>query len=298
MDLRKRCTKHNKHNKHNKRNKGNKHKNQRHRSRKQRGGVVNCAEEGFNVDIQAAGEGINYKVPPMGVHEYGVHWSFDKLNEMNMGGMLDWYCRKAGLNMEECEHVMGMEEVQLLGAFFLRYKVVLEHIEALYHFLINKENDYPKSILFKRDLDGTIESVERTLRSLPKMTRKMLGDHRKINYDIVYEMIEYLPGGGRLPSFGTADIPIVATVDKVQCLLWTIIKHQKLPDGFVLDARIRQRAIEPVGIFESMKAHGYSLYLSLSMYEPKYLDVYSAIKWIEHESAMLSDPPVTLGVFV
>lgn len=219
----------------------------RRKSRRQRGGVLDCEAEGFTYEMRLASGGTNYNVGS--IHEDGESWTFDKAVEMNNQGMVEWYCQKVGLTREESEKVKAMTIVQELGAFFLRYKVVAERFGKL-----------------RQHLEAPEEHV------IPKVQRALA------------KLKEYVKGGEKHDSFLAMDMPIEVAIDRTQCLLWYIIKHKgAVPPGFVMDARISEKAKKS---------------LSNLPYDLRSIgSIYLAIPVLEKESADLRDPPVTFGVF-
>jgi hypothetical protein len=66
------------------------------------------------------------------------------------------------------------------------------------------------------------------------------------------EIIEpFIEGNPRHEEFRSLDIPIEIAIDRVQCLLWVIIKNKGLPEGCVMDKRISKTAHEPIILGET-----------------------------------------------
>jgi hypothetical protein len=190
--------------------------------------IINCEKEGFNIEIRNATFGQEYPLSIVS-HDNSEKWPYKRLVDTSTHGMVGWYCKQAKLTPEECQMVTSIPVVQILGVFFHRYKVFLEHIETA------------KAKLKDIELWETIEKK-------PKINE--IKD-RKSPCDICfihsYEFVKlYISKGSEYEKFQTADLPIQQTIDRIQCLLWVIVKNKSLPHGFIMDERIKRRAEEPI----------------------------------------------------
>ena len=177
-----------------------------------------------------------------------------------------------------------MKEVQVLGAFFHRYKVFLEHIETA------------KTILSSPTLfvegNRVSDSVMKSLKG-PSTPKKVL---IKECWDFIDKARWGQPLYG---DFQASDLRIQQTIDRVQCLLWVIVKHKKLPDGFVMDKRITERAVQPIELldtryqFQSVSA---TLQSDNTPFITSIIQLGNLIKKVIIDAAEL-DPVPTVGVY-
>jgi len=264
-----------------------KRKTPRHRrkTRKTRkiGGAINCEDEGFTPKIREATLGRAY--PDFIVdHVIGEQEPYDKLVYISTRGLVRWYCEQAALTDPECERITSMKEVQVLGAFFHRYKVFLEHIETA------------KTILSSPTLfvegNRVSDSVMKSLKG-PSTPKKVL---IKECWDFIDKARWGQPLYG---DFQASDLRIQQTIDRVQCLLWVIVKHKKLPDGFVMDKRITERAVQPIELldtryqFQSVSA---TLQSDNTPFITSIIQLGNLIKKVIIDAAEL-DPVPTVGVY-
>lgn len=186
------------------------------------GGVINCISEGFNEYIREATLGKEYSHSIVD-HENGEQDSYEHLVKISTDGLVDWYCKQAKLTEGESTYVKNLEEVKILGAFFHRYKVFLEHIGKY----INLLQDGKKEELIKI-FEEYIEKIS------PKYKQKSEEQFKTIKSEIE-NIIDYY-------------LYIEKFIDRVQCLLWTIIKNKKLPDDFIMDNKIKKLAENSIEI--------------------------------------------------
>jgi len=199
------------------------------------GGAIDCEEEGFTKEIQEATLGDAYRDFIVN-HDIGEQESYEKLVFTSTGGLVGWYCLQANLTVPESKQITSMEEVQVLGAFFHRYKVFLEHVQTA------------KTILSSETLfvegNRVSDSVMKAIKG-PSTPKK----------ELIKECWEFIKkncfGSPLYEEFLAADLVIQQTIVRVQCLLWVIVKHKKLPDGFVMDKKIKDRAIQPILLLDA-----------------------------------------------
>jgi hypothetical protein len=200
----------------------------KNKTRKQKrlhyGGSLNCEAEGFNKDKREASFGRNYHNAIVS-HNNSERWSYEKLVDISTRGLVNWYCKRAKLDTEECTNVKNLDAVKILGAFYHRYKVYSEHISRARNFLRN----YKKMIFnFDKFLQRVVKDVKNSANE----------KHKKLYNDFIF-VEPYLKGNEKYEDFLAMDLYIESAIDKVQCLLWVIVKKGELPDGFIMDERIK-----------------------------------------------------------
>ena len=193
--------------------------------------IINCEKEGFNIEIRNATFGQEYPLSIVS-HDNSEKWPYKRLVDTSTHGMVGWYCKQAKLTSDECQMVTSIPEVQILGAFFHRYKVFIEHIGEA------------KNIIDDSELFTFIEQN-------PKInqirSRNNPCDKCFIRSLDIIKL--YIKGGSEYEKFKTADLPIQQAIDRIQCLLWIIVKNKKLPDEFIMDERIKRRAENPILLY-------------------------------------------------
>jgi len=264
-----------------------KRKTRRHRRKPRKtrkvGGAIDCEEEGFTKEIREATLGDAYRDFIVN-HDIGEQEPYDKLVYISTRGLVKWYCLQAKLTDPECEQITSMKEVKVLGAFFHRYKVFLEHVQTA------------KTILSSETLfvEGSrvSDSVMKAIKG-PSTPKK----------ELIKECWEFIKkrcfGSPLYEEFLGSDLAIQQTIDRVQCLLWVIVKHKKLPDGFIMDQRIKDRAIQPILLLDTP----YQFQTILSRLQsndtpviPSIIQLGNIIKKIIIDVAHL-DPVPTFGVY-
>jgi hypothetical protein len=186
-------------------------------------GVINCEQEGFDENMRQASLGKDY--PNSIVNHYsGEKDTYEDLVKISTNGLVDWYCKKAELAEDESTYVKNLEEVQILGAFFHRYKVFLEHI-----------GKYIKLLQ-----DGKKEELIKICQEyIEKVSQKY-----KLQIKKQFETIKY-----EIDNLITYYLTIETLIERVQCLLWKITKNKKLPDDFIMDIRITELARKSIEIY-------------------------------------------------
>lgn len=213
-----------------------KRKTARRRRRKTRkvGGAIDCEKMGFTQYIREATLGNEYKNSIVD-HDIGEQTPYNELVGISTNGLVGWYCGQAKLIPDECKRITSMEEVQELGAFFHRYKVFLEHFGAAVEIL---------------KTPGLFDSDGRIAKSVMQYIKNRSGDKQRV----VSEPWEFIKkrciGSPEFDIFSASDENLQVTIDRVQCLLWVIVKNKGLPDGFVMDERIRERARTPIKLLD------------------------------------------------
>lgn len=254
----------------------------RARLRRKRGGGMNCDAEGFTYNMKYASFGSEYNKPVGHIHSDGERWSFENLVQFTMDGrIIDWYIKKLKeqgneFTEEEIQQIKSNEDLQILGAFFHRYKIVAERyntieanlnkgVAAFFPMIsTNTGRDSFATVLAKGKTKGGKEMIEFVKKNLAKLAK--------------YSSDEYING----------NFVIEGALDKTQCLLYFIVKHKgNVPAGFRMDDRIKRRAYEKILIDGDVNGH------MATKIDPigKWLD------FLQETSNELNDPPVTFDVF-
>lgn len=200
-------------------------------------------EDGFTTEMMIASGGRNYDVGT--IHEDGYSWTYEKRVNMAMNGIIQWYMntlekRKLVEPYTPSERAALRENpiLQILGAFFLRYKVIDEQLER-YLRLFSKgvKNIYPTvsdefvgQHSYGKFLDALNSSappveLKASQKNIIKQALMTLKRYEDANIDesilILLNMI----------------------INRVHCLMFYIVKNKGMvPEGFVMDDRIRIRA--------------------------------------------------------
>jgi hypothetical protein len=213
--------------------------------RRQRGGAVDCDSIGFNDEIIQASLGTNYpelvkKYPgdPLRVlHDHGQMMDFETLASYGKYGIMEWYARKAGIPAEDWDRLTNLYEVKILMAFFNRMKIVLENMNILYNVLTTSD-DIISFIVIPRSVDA----MRRKVKNYEGFKYHM----NKMKLDIDYETLKEI--------YTTKDTYLMyifeldQIINKIQCIMWYVIKFKKLPDDFSMDKRIENFAKTPINI--------------------------------------------------
>jgi hypothetical protein len=96
------------------------------------------SNEEFSFDMRLASLGSEYKnwsVVPKLLHEDGESWSWEKLVQVSNTGLISWYCDKLGLSNGAYIQLTENLDIQHLGAFYHRMKIILENVEKIFGFL-------------------------------------------------------------------------------------------------------------------------------------------------------------------
>lgn len=185
-------------------------------------GNVDCEHEGFDRRMREASFGADYTVTAGLIHDGGERWSFGELVAFSFGGLVEWYCRQLGTDLRT---VAAIPEVAVLGAFFHRFKVVDEWFWAVDSVLERGVSALLPPSLPESKRDRFLQRV----RALP--------DFATVETTLA-----------SLGEFQALRMPINVALDRSQCLLYTICKHEALPDGFQMDPRIERWAHSPIQI--------------------------------------------------
>lgn len=95
----------------------------------------------FTQEMRLASLGLEYKnwnILPKILHESGEIWYFDKLIECSNTGLVEWYCNKFNLTKDEYIKVCKNKDIQILGVFYHRMKIIMENIYKIFDFFSGK----------------------------------------------------------------------------------------------------------------------------------------------------------------
>lgn len=81
----------------------------------------------------------NWKILPSKLHENGEIMSFEELVLASNTGLVEWYCNKFGYSKEKYEKICNDENVKILGAFYHRFKILVEKVNEILNFLSGKK---------------------------------------------------------------------------------------------------------------------------------------------------------------
>ena len=294
--------------------------------------IMDCDNEGFDLYMRFAALGIGYTVGVGDIHERGEQWSYEEAVHHTMGGMVDWYRRvlenpvvvdrqlRRDLELipvpvrpyippqgridpippyteAELVRLENNEDLKILAAFYSRYKIVLEKgplairlfnggIKAIYSNEVYLPDEYAGRGSYRR-LQSQLEPT--TPSGSFKIT---LGGGRELKFSkAAKKALDTLVNYEEM-DFSMIDIPIQFVVDRVQCIIFSIVKHRgELPPGFQMDDRIRNRA------HEVLKLEGISNILKGRHWGAATLITVEAwLTFLQQISAELLEPPVTFGL--
>ena len=249
-------------------------------TQKKKGGALDCTAEGFNANTRMASLGHNYPNAIVS-HANSEQWPFEKLVDISTRGLVGWYCKKAKLSAEECATVTNMPEVQILGAFFHRYKVLIEHIHTA-----------------RRALRKGWSAILMIPGKKDKIIVRLYDSKKVEDLNLLTDLItieEYFYGTKKYKDFFTVELPLESAVEKAQCLLWVIVKNKKLPPGFVMDKRIEIRAKTPIILMKGQT----NFVDDLGSLRMQYAipQIAKLIQIAEADKLELENPEVTFGVY-
>ena len=101
----------------------------------------------------------NWKILPGSLHDYGETWSLEQLISTSNTGIVEWYCNKFGFSRETYLCICNNTDIQILGAFYHRIKIILENVCRVIDFFSNKkiygifDIDKVNKLLSKKDLE-------------------------------------------------------------------------------------------------------------------------------------------------
>ena len=84
----------------------------------------------------------NWKILPSSLHESGECWSFEKLVLASNTGIVEWYCNKLCITQQKYSLICENVDVQIIGAFYHRMKIILENFLKIIDFFSGKQVYY------------------------------------------------------------------------------------------------------------------------------------------------------------
>jgi hypothetical protein len=212
-------------------------KKRKHTRRRQRGGAVDCYAIGFDTFIMQASLGRNYPKLERSLgtlHQEGQKMDFDTLVYYGKYGIMEWYSRQAG-SEKMWDTLTNIPDVKILIAFFNRMKIVLENISILTDLLGSTfvELMFPPSA--HTYLRRKYNTNDKFIDFIGKSKFKDIYIDLKKIYDEKdkYNMYEYA---------------LSYRINQVQCIMWYVMKFQKLPIDFKMDDHIKHLAETKINI--------------------------------------------------
>ena len=246
------------------------------------GGKVNCEAEGMNVRMREAAFGEGYSVAVGPIHADGERWSFERLVEFSFRGIVEWYCKQRKTDLRI---VRAIPELAVLGAFFHRFKVVDEAFWAVEARLGRAHEG--------RSFFAVLPEPMRTRVYTKQWAAAPSPDVKKIQAVLATEASRN--------AFLMLRLPINIALDRTQCLLYYVCKHEELPDGFRMDPRIERWARTPIAIsLPDGRGKVQRLLDKEDLQSPSPQIALSAVaQWITVFETVAADlmPEVTFGVF-
>ncbi len=265
----------------------------KHFFRMKGGDILDCDKEGFTYEMRLAGLGNGYSVNAHSLHVDGEQWHHNKLITFSMNGIVKWWIdhlkfteqNPNGIQFTEVDlkKIKANKDLYLLGAFFHRYKILIEIFQDLTLTLNGGVKQF--SIFNKANNDEWIgrNSFKRyanfdNISNPSKHVAKIIAT--KIS-NLIEQFEENI------------DFPIQSALDKAQCIMFYIVKNKgENPPGFIMDPRIKKRALTPILINSGIKQNSSS--------NARKFTTTTIVEWLDffiNENKELSTPPVTFGVF-
>jgi hypothetical protein len=215
---------------------------------------INCTAEGMDLEMREAAFGQGYRIGVGGVHDDGEQWSYDETARRILGGMIDWYRRTledrgviTPYTQEELQALNDNPILKDLGVFFNRYKIVAEKLPLAKRYFTRGVRSIFTDVPFDDSYEGpaSFGKLARNLQQRGSLffVNGLDGKTVRLNR-LVKQSLDILVSFEDI-DFGAKDLPIESAIDKVQCIIFYIVKHKgQLPPGFVMDERITRRAHE------------------------------------------------------
>ena len=114
----------------------------------------------FEMKIASLGsEYKNWKISPSSLHETGELWSFEQMVIASNTGLVEWYCNKFGYSNDKYLKICDNIDIQILGAFYHRMKIILENVYKIIDYFKSGKKygmfdiNIIDKLLLKKDLD-------------------------------------------------------------------------------------------------------------------------------------------------
>jgi hypothetical protein len=149
------------------------------------------------------------------IHTRGEYRSYDYLSDFGMRALVSSYCTILYPNNIDgvYQRVRMIPELQTLCAFFQRFKIIVERCNELQRII------YSNGHIVRTPTPPDSNIITRH----PELTRLVPEEER--NFNIKMGIINQC-------------------IDRVQCMIFTIVRHGGLPVGFIMDPRIEHYARE------------------------------------------------------
>lgn len=255
----------------------------RRKQSRMRGGAVNCVAEGFTDEMREASAGEDYTHAIVGIHQTGESESFDRLKKRGQDGIIQWWMNKlqsrgqVDYSDADREAIRTSNELNTLSVFYHRFKIVLENVSKAFSYVGKGIGEFIPP--FKSHLGR--QSFQKVLSLLPERRPPPSRELVTTLATLVSLLQE---------DFERRIYPIDAIVTKVECLMFTIVKHKGvLPVGFIMDSRIEKWANLPISINEKISER-----TDMGVGALKYtIEWLTLLRDLDTEFAT----PVTFGVF-
>ena len=262
------------------------------RKYKAKGGAISCtAVDGFTDEMIRASGGRNYVDAIAGIHEKGTEWSCDQFKLAGQNGIIQWWINKlrqpelGGIvySPAERETLRDNEDLNKLSAFYHRFKIVIENLDRVHNCVQDGlASFYPDEERYREFTEFTGPSSFQSYIDYKDANPQPnpLPSKRR-------EMLQTIASG--IQSFYPKFVLIGVVVNKVQCLMFYVVKHKgQFPDGYVMDPRIESLACQPISAFlrNGCRRGGQAAAIS---------DAYNWFSQLERLSNLLTAPPVTFG---
>jgi hypothetical protein len=231
--------------------------------------------------MRLAALGHGYAINVSIIHHDGETWPYERLVDFSFDGLFDWYARTLGLPKEQLGTLRDtIPELSILGAFFHRFKIVLENLNTMMGLLNGGVQALlPAYTTYKGFASfGAIHANLQT----GKLVRRFPPHFRAL-----FERVSHIES---LDDFAARQLAIEMAVDRTQCVLFYILKYGSLPPNFRMDERVDTLAKTPIDA-----NHGHEL-----SQQPTNEMIQSMLRWMDVYDTLtttLSTPLVTFGLF-
>jgi hypothetical protein len=189
-------------------------------------------------------------------------------------------------DMEQLESSLKIfDTLDILGAFYHRYKIVIERFTAAMENVSGGVKGFFKDQLEsgKYGYKGDMTPYEGTGSFETCSTDENFPEEIRTKFKVIAEMLKN--------DIASKDFPIQIALDRTQCIMFLIVKKVKLPKCFMMDPRIERLAKTIVRIGWGRSSLEESLgAIKLDM-------TVGWLEFIQNKYDQLNDPPVTFNLF-
>ena len=186
-------------------------------------------------------------------------------------------------NMEKGVEIF--DTLDTLGAFYHRYKIVLERFgEAIDNLNKGVKGFFQKDLESgKYGFNGDMTPYEGTDSYERFSTDEHFPETIRTSFKVLADMVK--------DDILSKDFPIQIAIDRTQCVMFLIVKKAAIPKCFVMDKRIASLAKSIVQIGWGRSS------LVDSSGEPQLQMTVAWLRFIQQKYNQLIDPPVTFNLF-